>query len=108
MRGACLTRSLGSGSRSTARWHAPVGASTVPGLVVFGGLQRRVYGCVCVGPCWVASGRLGPPRHGVTRTGLRIGVAARAVAAGLRRRARLFARAGAGSDDLQGTQRLEA
>ena len=93
-----------------SRWHAPAGVSIVPGLavIVFGVLQRRVFGSVRVGPCWIASGRLGPAPRGVTRAGFRSGIALRAPAAGLHRRPRLFPRAGAGSDDVQGTQRLEA
>lgn len=85
------------GSIAMPRWHAPAGVSTVPGLAVFlvGVLQRRVCGSVCVGPCWIASGRLGAARRGVTQRfvaqiSLRIGIARRAVAAGLHRRPRLF------------------
>src|ERR1700733_7384810 len=110
MRRAWLMGALGSGSQSIARWHASASVGIVPGLaaVVFGGLQRRVFGSVRVGPCCVASGRLGPARRCVTRTSFHISIAACALAAGLRRRPRLFARAGAGSDDVQGAQGLEA
>src|SRR5580700_3780809 len=113
MRWAWLTRSLGGRDRRSTtmpRWHAPVGVGGVPGLAVFlvGVLQRRICGSVCVGPCWIASGRLGAARRGITRANLRTGIAARGFVDRLRRRPRLFARAGAGSDNLQGAQGLEA
>src|ERR1700685_2509234 len=110
--GMVMVNAIARGPGSQEHSHAPLARAggTVPGLAVFlvGVLQRRVCGSVCVGPCWIASGRLGAARRGITRPSLRTGMAARVFVDWLRRRPRLLPRAADGSYELQGTQGLEA